>query len=124
MGGEGAAYSIPNLKPGGQNFSEQPVPSIANGPMEHVFPMPGFAAVPMMPAPVPMYQVLHLNVLNPRAVGLRFSSAHFPALTLSPLAQNTRVSQVHPVHMGSSDIQPMFNTSARQTITPSLSIRY
>ena len=91
---EGAPYSIPNLKPGGQNFTEQPVPSIANGPMLHTWRppppeqpaqmapapgvgvfVPGIPAVPVVPAPVPIHQVLYFKVLNACAVDLWLPSA-------------------------------------------------
>ena len=89
-------YSIPNLKPGAQNFTEQPVPSLANGPMEHVWrprfdepacvpcvqPVqmvgaPGIAilepavpAIPAFPVAVPIHQVLYSTIPNASRLSL------------------------------------------------------
>lgn len=84
----GSSYITPNTQPGAQNFTEQPVPSIANGPMEHQWhprfeepfpqsapfqPMP-MVGLPVFAGPVPFQQVIHCQLLS-HSVQARLCSA-------------------------------------------------
>ncbi len=66
------SYQTPNLQPGAQNFTEQPVPGISNGPMEHQWHprfdapqaqvlAPGSQPVQMLG--VPLQQVIYYQIL-------------------------------------------------------------
>lgn len=67
-------YTTPNQEPGAQNYTENPVPSMAQGPMEHQW-HPRFdeqySQQAFMPMPMPMpahpaaisFQVIHYHLL-------------------------------------------------------------